>query len=74
MMTAQNQTSASDIKEWKMQLYARLVGMDIPKGRLELKEGDVAWLNRNFWIRNSKHPAAKEVTALIRLLMKAGVR
>ncbi len=75
-MTTQNQTSASDIKEWKHQLYARLVhrDIDIPKGRLVLKEGDIGWLNRNFWIRNSKHPAAKEVAKLIRLLMKAGVR
>ena len=76
MMTRDHQISASDIKEWKHQLYARLIhkDIDVPKGRLALKEGDIGWLNRNFWIRNSKHPIAKEVTKLIRLLMKAGVR
>ena len=67
-------TTRSDIKEWKHQLAARLVGMDIPKDRLQLNEGDIGWLNRNFWIRNSKHPAAKEVTSLIRKLMKGGIR
>lgn len=75
-MTTTTPTSNCDIKEWKMQLYARLVhpDVDIPSERAKLKEGDIAWLNRNFWIRNSKTPVAREVMKLIRLLLKAGVR
>jgi hypothetical protein len=71
---SRDQTLDSDIEGWKITLRAHLIGMDIPKNRLELEAGDISWLNRNFWIRNSEHPEAKEVTRLIRLLMKAGVR
>ena len=67
-----HQPTDSDIKEWKHQLSARLVGCDIPKERLKLKPGDISWLNRNFWIKNSKSPVAKEVMHFIRLLLKAG--
>lgn len=71
-MTSPNQTLDSDIKEWKHQLYSRLVhkDIDIPRDRLQLSDADVRWLNRNFWIRNSKHPFAKEVMQLIRYILK----
>lgn len=74
MMMSRDQTSVSDIEGWKIALCAHLIGMDIPKNRLKLKAGDISWLNRNFWIRNSEHPEAKEVTRLIKSLMRAGIR
>lgn len=71
-MTIRHQPTGSDIKEWKHQLSARLISCDVPKDRLKLEKGDISWLNRNFWIRNSKHPAAREIMQLIKRLLKAG--
>ncbi len=37
--------------------------MDIP----ELRKTDIRWLNRNVWIRNSKHPDIEEALILIQI-------
>jgi len=63
-----------NIANWRMMLYNLLVRLDVPKKRLELNEGDIAWLSRNLRIRNSEHPACHDAIKLIVRLMKAGVR
>ena len=63
-----------EIASWKSSLYNLLLRLDVPKKRLELNEGDIAWLSRNLRIRNSKHPACHDAIKLIIRLLKAGVR
>ena len=58
----------------KASLTNLLAKMDVPKRRLELNEGDIAWLGRNLRIRNSEHPACEDAIKIIVRLLKAGVR
>jgi len=76
MATFQSHIPAGEqeVKNWKSQLYNLLLQLDVPKLRLNLNEGDIAWLSRNLRIRNAHHPACKDAIKIIIRLLKAGVR
>ena len=73
-ITAQHPAPQIAIDHWKSMLHDLLLHLDVPKKRLELNEGDVAWLSRNLRIRNAHHPACEDAIKIIVRLLKAGVR
>ena len=72
--TAHIETRQQRIEDWRSALLGLLVQLDVPKNRLELNEGDFAWLSRNLRIRNSEHPVCEDAIKIIIRLLKAGVR